>query len=38
MIYVVCKSCERHDLVPKCLIELELCFNCAMELPYENKW
>jgi len=38
MIYVVCRSCGRHDLVPKCLNELELCFSCCMELPYEDKW
>ena len=29
MIYVVCKSCGRHDLVPKCLNLLELCFSCC---------
>jgi len=38
MIYVICKSCGRPDLVPNCLIKLELCFSCCMELPYEDKW
>jgi len=35
MIYIVCSYCGKHDLVPKCVNHLELCFSCVMELPYD---
>ena len=36
MIYVVCRYCGKHDLVPKCVNEIELCFSCIMDvLPYD---
>lgn len=36
MIYIVCRYCGKHDLVPKCVNEIELCFSCIMDvLPYD---
>jgi hypothetical protein len=36
MIYVVCRYCGKHDLVPKCVNQLELCFSCIMDVvPYD---
>jgi hypothetical protein len=36
MIYIVCRYCGKHDLVPKCVNELELCFSCIMDVvPYD---
>lgn len=36
MIYVVCRYCGKHDLVPKCVNGMELCFSCIMDVvPYD---